>query len=375
MAIILDIDHEAGNTSEYYDTSGKISVVAAAALAGTNYGLKAIVDDTTVDYAAVFPIDSSGTWRHRFYFNADNIVLENTKLFNIYVSYKTGYSSNFYVALQNDSGYKLRMYYGTDAGTQVDASYAISGGEHYVEILYTKSSAPGANNGTFYTWIDGVAKSAKTGLDNDVIASDLYYVRVGGTSNPGAGACSGDLYIDQIVINNDGSAIGALVVPSASVSPSLSPSSSASLSLSPSSSVSKSISPSASVSRSLSPSSSVSPSPSVTYIYGETTWGHITSVVEDNVRTFATNWSGTGNISGAGDSETMCVTPIQYMESEIIQTNPVSIELLINNYQAGDTATIKYRTGATGASCQGASWISYTVPFESLGFVQVRIEG
>jgi len=37
--------------------------------------------------------------------------------------------------------------------------------------------------------------------------------------------------------------------------------------------------------------------------------------------------------------------------------------------------TLKYRTGATSALCEAATYAEYTVPFDSEGFVQLRVEG
>jgi len=40
----------------------------------------------------------------------------------------------------------------------------------------------------------------------------------------------------------------------------------------------------------------------------------------------------------------------------------------------GDNVVLKYRHGATPAACVAAGWNTYTVPFVSLGYVQVRLE-
>ena len=152
---------------------------------------------------------------------------------------------------------------------------------------------------------------------------------------------------------------------SASISPSSSVSSSTSRSTSPS--VSPSTSPS------VSPSSSISPS-NAAYTSGTTAWGHVTGVIETNVRTFAGNWTGTGEIQNSGDSERIALNSGEYMESEVINTGSVTVTLLQNNYSAGDTVILKYRQGATDTACTSASWITYTVPFASSGYAQVRIE-
>ncbi len=162
---------------------------------------------------------------------------------------------------------------------------------------------------------------------------------------------------------------------SASVSPSVSPSVSLSISQSPSVSRSLSASPSVSLSLSKSPSVSASVSPSTpATIVGSVCWGHVTGVVEDNVRTFASNWSGTGAIENSGDTERLALEPGEYMESEVDETDIKTVELLQNNYAAGDTVLMRYRHGASEVDCLAASWINYTVPFVSLGFVQVRME-
>lgn len=160
-----------------------------------------------------------------------------------------------------------------------------------------------------------------------------------------------------------------------------SPSSSSSASASPSSSISPSasVSPSSSSSASLSPSASTSASSSASpsaeaVIFGTVSWGHVDGVLEDNVRTFADHWTGTGAIGGSGNTETICVEAGEFMESEVIYTGPVSVELLQNVYAAGDTVLIKYRHGATQAACEAAGWTTYSHPFVSLGFVQVRVE-
>ena len=46
---------------------------------------------------------------------------------------------------------------------------------------------------------------------------------------------------------------------------------------------------------------------------------------------------------------------------------------LVVEYTEADIATLHYRTGATAAACEAATWIPYTVPFESLGYVQTRV--
>lgn len=161
---------------------------------------------------------------------------------------------------------------------------------------------------------------------------------------------------------------------SASGSPSVSGSASESPSISISASVSYSISGSASESPSISESASASPS-EPPLISGSVVWGHDTGVIETNIRDFSGNWTGTGGISGVGDAETMCIDPGEYMESEVVITGTVLVTLLQNTYDiTGDTIKLRYRHGADEAACLAAAWQDYTVPFTSLGYVQIRVE-
>ena len=106
---------------------------------------------------------------------------------------------------------------------------------------------------------------------------------------------------------------------------------------------------------------------------GSVCWGHETGVIEDNIRTFSGNWTGTGAISGSGDAEVLCVDVGETMESEVVETGAVTVTLLQNVYAAGDTITINYRHGATEGDCTSAGWNLYTAPFLSLGYVQVQV--
>jgi len=62
------------------------------------------------------------------------------------------------------------------------------------------------------------------------------------------------------------------------------------------------------------------------------------------------------------------------MESEVVYTGTITVELAQNVYAAGATILLRYRHGATEVDCLAAAWNNYTVPFVSLGFVQMRVE-
>jgi hypothetical protein len=109
-------------------------------------------------------------------------------------------------------------------------------------------------------------------------------------------------------------------------------------------------------------------------IAGSTCWGHSTGVTQDNIRTFASNWTGTGAIENSGDAERIVLSSGQYMESETVNTGADQVSIALNVYAAGDPTTIKYRTGATQSACESAGWNAYSAAFLSSGYVQIRIE-
>ncbi len=108
-------------------------------------------------------------------------------------------------------------------------------------------------------------------------------------------------------------------------------------------------------------------------IVGTTAWGHVTGVTETNVRTLAGNWTGTGTISGVGDAEKLTLSAAQVETSEVVNSGARTVSLKYNFYAAGATVLMEYRHGATEAACLVASWNTYSVPFSSLGFVQIRL--
>lgn len=63
----------------------------------------------------------------------------------------------------------------------------------------------------------------------------------------------------------------------------------------------------------------------------------------------------------------------QMMTSETVNTGAQLVVLLTNVYAEGDAVTVMYRHGATQPDCESAGWLAYTVPFTSLGYVQIRL--
>jgi hypothetical protein len=103
-------------------------------------------------------------------------------------------------------------------------------------------------------------------------------------------------------------------------------------------------------------------------------WGHDTAVDEDSAGDLG-DGTTTADVSGSGDAEKAQFTTGEYWESptKFIGVGDFTIE--VNKYQ-GESATgfvVKYKTGATQALCEAASWTEGT-SFTSTGWGKIRIE-
>lgn len=252
MAIIVDIDHEVGDLSEYTTTvtdSGDLSVSDAAALAGTVHGLDVLIDDNTLifgSYTLGSPITPSYI-RYRFYVDPNSITMADTNaftLFNVRAGSNILSEVNLHYA---SSSYNLRATIVNDAGSvsmSVDA--AISDEPHYVEVLLTRSTNADSNDARMDWWVDGNAQTALTGADSYTRFENIDIFRLGAVSGIDTGT-RGTVYLDQLVARDDNTEIGEY---EEEESNSASPSSSASGSPSSSASSSPSNTPSASPSNS-----------------------------------------------------------------------------------------------------------------------------
>jgi hypothetical protein len=99
------------------------------------------------------------------------------------------------IVLRRQGGvYSLRGRVILDDETRAETPFVtITDAPHVVEFDWLRASAPGANDGSFEMWIDGVPTPPLTGLDNDLYGVDL--ARLGAmVVKPGA---SGRLYFDR----------------------------------------------------------------------------------------------------------------------------------------------------------------------------------
>jgi len=216
MAVVFDIDHEAGNFSEYAASvtdGGRLSVAAAAALAGTSYGMSVYVNSQTLIYAyqVLGSPSTSGVLRVRVYIDPNGVDIppDATTSF-IYLVNSSGAETicSFQLGRNSaDTAYFLRGVIALDGGGVVHCqNVEITDAPHYMELEVNRSSGPTANNGSLEFYLDGVLQETISGQDNYDRFANLYMV-IAGFAAPTANIL-GTYYVDQIVVNNDGSQIG-----------------------------------------------------------------------------------------------------------------------------------------------------------------------
>jgi len=97
-------------------------------------------------------------------------------------------------------------------------------------------------------------------------------------------------------------------------------------------------------------------------------------VVETFVRTFTGNWEGTGLILSSGDTEAIALDSGQDRTSEARNIGNGNCYISTDKYLSGAGAqTIQYKTGSTRELCEADDWNNYTGPFNSEGWVQVKV--
>lgn len=212
---LCNIDHETGDLSQYtsiFDSVGDLSASIDAKLAGSNYGLKVILDDTTVIYGeyALISASVSGKIRIRFYIDPASMSKTLEDLWYVIRLYNSNGDAFAGVGFGIMGGnYVLQCVVTDDTGDNYFSGWNITDQEHYVELYITRETADGANNGSADVWLDGADQQSLTNLDNFAFFSDFKTLQVGAISS--LAGVNVTYYIDEIVINNSGDLIGPLV--------------------------------------------------------------------------------------------------------------------------------------------------------------------
>ena len=220
MSVIVNIDHSTGDLSQWTTVvtdvgSGSAVYSGSAGMGGTSNGLAITVDSAGPNYADVvftdFGTDEGNTaCSARFYFDPNGMVMaDNDQYYILQFREVNGGTWVFArVALLYTTAAGLQIYANVrdDGGSWHDTNpFAISDEPHYIEINVKASSANTVTDAVFNLYIDGTLKQSVTSFEiHDKFQLDTVRAHSGGVD---AGT-SGTHYLDQLIVNDDGSLIG-----------------------------------------------------------------------------------------------------------------------------------------------------------------------
>jgi hypothetical protein len=176
---------------------GDLAATNASALAGA-FGIEANVDDLNPLYVQDDSPGDEPHYRARFLLDPNGFDTGEANLHRrnrVFIAFAEGPQRRVaVVVLRRQSGlYALLGRARLDDNTQADTPFVpISDAPHAIEIELVKSSAPGANDGAFEMWVDGVSSGRLTALDND--RGEVDFARMGALSLKSA--ASGTLRFD-----------------------------------------------------------------------------------------------------------------------------------------------------------------------------------
>ena len=168
---LFNFTHEVGDLSGYNSTStdgGDLSVTSNAALGGSNYGMQVVVNDTT-DLIAKVNLNALTTFRTRFYFDPNSLVMNNNDRFNLLttVEQDSPWNVQFIVELNYiNSQYVLAVKDRSDGTWTKQTSCNLTNDTHMIEVSWKAATGPGMNNGEFSLWVDGSLIETVTDIDN-----------------------------------------------------------------------------------------------------------------------------------------------------------------------------------------------------------------
>jgi len=156
--------------------------------------------------------NAEGTYRARFYVNARNLVMGEGDEFDLFAAYDgadavppaTNGSPAFRLVIRRVSGQnRLSAYARLNSGneSQIPSTVLLANGWREIEVNWAKATASGANNGTLGLWVDGLARTGLTGLNNDL--ETVNYARWGSVNGVDV-ATSGTLRLDDFASQRTG---------------------------------------------------------------------------------------------------------------------------------------------------------------------------
>jgi hypothetical protein len=200
--IIFEDGFDSGDPSRWSSAStdgGDLSVSGAAAMAGTAFGLQAVVNDTNALFVQDDTPSAESRYRARFYVDPNGFDPgEATGHLRVRILIAFDPSSRRVITLvlrRRSGAYSVEARVRRSDGSRADTGFfPITDAPHFFEYDWQRATGPGASNGSLQLWIDGVSVATMSGLDND--QSPIEFVRMGALSVKGG--AGGTLHFDQL---------------------------------------------------------------------------------------------------------------------------------------------------------------------------------
>jgi hypothetical protein len=162
---------ESGNFSAWSSSTtdlGDLSVTTGAALGGTGYGMRAVIDDKN----AIYVVDNSPAaetrYTARFSFDPNSISMSSGNAHEIFAAKNSAGLTVAFVEFRYYGGYQVRAGLINDGSTTTYSSwYRITNAPHIFELTWTASTSIYDRNGSLLMWVDGTRTANLTGIDND----------------------------------------------------------------------------------------------------------------------------------------------------------------------------------------------------------------
>lgn len=218
MADIVGLNFNDGTLDGFDSVStgrgAALSVTSPAALAGSEYGLRMDApNDSAWAYGTKLLAWTTQVLRFRYYLDLNSIAMISGNSW-YHIAFVAGGSLRIYVRTNylTSSTVNFSAFFITDTGShsggQIGPIVLNTNEAYWIEIQTIRADTNVSANGSIEMWVNGVQQGIRTGIDiYDYSRPDG--VRLGG-SGLDAGT-SGSIYIDELVVNDDGSEIGPVI--------------------------------------------------------------------------------------------------------------------------------------------------------------------
>jgi len=211
MTTLFTIDLETGDLSQFDATAidgGDLSASGTAALNGS-YGLLFNIDDTNFIYGRK-NITKQTTFHFGMRFDPNSITMSTGDSFAFMALLQQG-SANYIAEFdlnKTSLGYNLSINVGDDSNPNPIHNFTISLTDepHTIELTCIQATNSSSSDGSYIWYLDGAIQYTWTGLDNYNRMFDANWYCYIAANYLDAGT-SGTFYIDDIIGNDDATAI------------------------------------------------------------------------------------------------------------------------------------------------------------------------